>query len=230
MNAVFRFIAVGVVATSSVLLLVGTAFARITLQPEGEAAKGGYATVNFVVPNKNRDNSSTVELEVTLPGEHPLSSVMPQPVPGWKASVTKTELTKPLTVYGRQITEAVSKITWTADGGKIGPGEFQQFSVSLGPLPEGADKLVFKAFQTYDHLMAVSWFDEPEAGMVEPASNPAPVLTLSAVTDDHHGKNENAASEAKAGDTIARVLAIVGIVVGAAACAFGVLAGRRPST
>ncbi|MEU0737646.1 hypothetical protein ABZ509_36100, partial [Streptomyces lavendulocolor] len=33
--------------------------AGIGVQPQGEAAKGGYATVNFKVPNE-RDNASTV--------------------------------------------------------------------------------------------------------------------------------------------------------------------------
>ncbi|MFE7775629.1 YcnI family protein [Streptomyces sp. NPDC057445] len=247
MNNFSRLAAAGAVAASSVLLLSGTAFAHVSVQPQGEAAKGGYATVNFKVPNE-RDNASTVKLEVTVPAEHPLSSVMPQPVPGWKAEVTKTKLAKPLTVHGKQITEAVSKITWTADGGKIGPGEFQQFPVSLGKLPEDTDELVFKALQTYDNKEVVRWIEEPKEGAAEP-ENPAPVLTLSAATGDHHGggasdaKSDDAgkhgaahkddstesASDSESSDTTARVLAVVGILVGAAGVAFGVLAGRRRS-
>ncbi|MFE3329582.1 YcnI family protein [Streptomyces sp. NPDC059176] len=237
-----RLVVAGGIAASSVVLLSGTAFAHVSVQPQGAAAKGGYATVNFKVPNE-RDNASTVKLEVTVPAEHPLSSVMPQPVPGWKAEVTKTKLAKPLDVHGKQITEAVSKITWTADGGKIAPGEFQQFPVSLGRLPEDTDKLVFKALQTYDNKEVVRWIEEPKEGAAEP-ENPAPVLALSAAsTDDHHGgaaadgkghddEKEHAAedeTEAAAGssDTTARVLGVVGILVGAAGVAFGVLAGRR---
>ncbi|UUN27937.1 YcnI family protein [Streptomyces sp. FIT100] len=195
MNNFSRLAAAGVVAASSVLLLSGTAFAHVSVQPQGEAAKGGYATVNFKVPNE-RDNASTVKLEVTVPAEHPLSSVMPQPVPGWKAEVTKTKLAKPLTVHGKQITEAVSKITWTADGGKIAPGQFQQFPVSLGQLPENADQLVFKALQTYDNKEVVRWIEEPKEGAAEP-EHPAPVLTLSEATGDHHG---GGASDAKSED------------------------------
>ncbi|MFD7610116.1 DUF1775 domain-containing protein [Streptomyces sp. NPDC059828] len=245
MNALSRLTVAAGIAASSVLLLSVPAFAHVSVQPQGEAAKGGYATVNFKVPNE-RDNASTVKLEVTLPTEHPLSSVMPQAVPGWKVETTKSKLAKPLSVHGKQITEAVTKITWTADGGKIEPGRFQQFPVSLGQLPEDTESLVFKALQTYDNKEVVRWIEEPKEGAAEP-ENPAPVLTLSAATGDHHGggaasddKNaktghdaghgddtSEAAADSAGSDTTARVLAVVGIAVGVAGVAFGVLAGRR---
>lgn len=228
MKAVSRLPALTALVVSSVLLLSGTAFAHITVQPEGVAAKGGYATVNFVVANENRDNSSMVKLEVTFPVKHPLSCVMPQPVPGWKAWVTETKLPKPLTLYGKQLTEAASKITWTADGGKLAPGEFQQFPVSLGRLPDDADKLVFKAVQTFDNLATESWFEESGKSLAEPARS-APVLVLSAQPGDRHSKSEDAASHAEAADTLARVLAIVGFLVGVAGVAVGALTGCRPS-
>lgn len=246
---VYRAAAAAVVAATSVVVFSGAAFAHVSVQPQGEAAKGGYATVNFKVPNE-RDNASTVKLEVSLPTEHPLASVMPQPVPGWKVEVTRAKLDKPLEVHGKQITEAVSKVTWTADGSKIGPGHFQQFPLSLGRLPEDTDEMVFKALQTYDNKEVVRWIEEPKEGGEEPES-PAPVLKLSAATEDHHGtgatgatagdKNgghddegahiESAAPSSSDGsDSTARVLGVVGIVVGAAGVAFGVLAGRRRSS
>ncbi len=128
----------------------------------GEAAKGGYATLNFKVPNE-RDQASTVKLEVNFPADHPLSSVTPQAVPGWKISIDKSKLDKPLEVHGKKITEAVSKVTWTADDSEIAPGYFQQFPVSVGALPEDADQLVFKAIQTYDNKEVVRWIEEPKA-------------------------------------------------------------------
>lgn len=242
-------------AAASVALLSGTAFAHVGVQPQGEAAQGGYATVNVKVPNE-RDNASTVKLEVNFPLDHPLASVMPQPVPGWKAVVTKSKLDKPLTLHGKQINEAVSKVTWTADGSKIGPGQFQQFPLSLGQLPEDTDQLVLKAIQTYDNDEVVRWIEE-QKGAEEP-QNPAPVLKLSAAGEDHHGggaatsaaptASASASADAKAGhgektgdhsgtetasasstDTTARVLGVVGILVGIAGVAFGVLAGRRRS-
>lgn len=151
----------------------------MTVQPQGEAAKGGYATVNFKVPNE-RDGASTVKLEVTLDRDHPLASVMPQPVPGWTVKVEKTRLATPLDLHGKKITEAPSKITWTASGSKIEPGQFQQFPVSLGRLPENTDRLVFKALQTYDNKEVVRWIEEPrgtEPDSPRPSSNSPPPRT-----------------------------------------------------
>ncbi|MGW5775688.1 YcnI family copper-binding membrane protein [Streptomyces sp. NPDC003863] len=248
MNVSRTFLAGGI-ALSSVVLLSGTAFAHVSVQPQGEAAKGGYATVNLKVPNE-RDNASTVKVEVNFPLDHPLASVMPQPVPGWKAVVTKSKLAKPLELHGKKINEAVSKVTWTADGSKIGPGEFQQFPLSLGQLPEDADELVLKAIQTYDNKEVVRWIEEQKEGAEEP-QNPAPVLKLSAASadEDHHGgaapsasagtdekaghddkaDHEETAAASSASDTTARVLGVIGILAGVAGVAFGLLAGRRRS-
>ncbi|MFF2728413.1 YcnI family protein [Streptomyces sp. NPDC058008] len=238
-----RIALAGGVAASTVLLLAGTASAHVSVQPQGEAAKGGYATVNFKVPNE-RDDASTVKVEVNFPTDHPLASVSPQPVAGWKIDITRSKLAKPLEVHGKQINEAVSKVTWTADGSGIGPGYFQQFPLSVGQLPENADQLVFKTLQTYSNKEVVRWIDEPTAGGEEPES-PAPVLALTAPAADAHGaaaddkggaaeetKETTASSDvasSSGSDTTARVLGIVGIVVGVAGVAFGVLAGRRRS-
>ncbi|MFE1406948.1 YcnI family protein [Streptomyces sp. NPDC058770] len=245
---VSRMALAGGIAASTVLLLAGTASAHVSVQPLGEAAKGGYASVNIKVPNE-RDNASTVKLEVSFPTDHPLASVTPQAVPGWDIEVTKSKLAKPLDMHGKKIDEAVSKVTWTAKGDKdeagIRPGYFQQFPLSIGQLPEDADQLVFKAVQTYDNKEVVRWIEEQKEGAAEPES-PAPVLDLTAPADGGHGagaddKNGTGsahesderttasaeASDASNSDTTARVLGIVGIVVGAAGVAFGVLAGRR---
>ncbi|MFI7499483.1 YcnI family protein [Streptomyces sp. NPDC049687] len=240
-----RIAAAAAVAGSAVLVLSSPAFAHVSVQPDGTAAKGGYALVNFRVPNE-RDEASTTKLEVTFPADHPLASVMPEKIDGWKITVTKSKLDKPLEVHGQKIGEAVSKVTWTADGKGIEPGYVQRFPVSMGALPDDADELVFKAVQTYSNKEVVRWIEVQEDGAEEP-ENPAPVLALSAASEgDHHGGTtaedasdessddvEAAASTTEASDgtdTTARVLGVVGIVVGAAGVAYGVLAGRRRTT
>ncbi|GEJ99596.1 YcnI family protein [Streptomyces sp. ATE26] len=239
-----RIAAATAVAGTAVLALSGTAFAHVSVQPEGTAAKGGYAVIDFKVPNE-RDDSSTTKLEVNFPTDHPLASVMPQPLPGWSVKVTKSKLDKPLTMHGEKIDEAVTKVTWTADGKGVEPGYFQKFPLSVGALPEDTDQLVFKAIQTYSDKEVVRWIEVPQEGQDEP-ENPAPVLELSAATDDHHGASaaadktdakaeadgksrQTAAGEDPKGgsDTTARVLGVAGIVLGAAGVAYGVLAGRR---
>ncbi|GGP70067.1 YcnI family copper-binding membrane protein [Streptomyces abikoensis] len=221
------------------LLFAGPAFAHVSVQP-GTAEKGGYSTIALKVPNE-KDNASTVKLELTLDPKHPLVSVMPQAVPGWDVKVEKTKLDKPVQMHGKSIDEAVSKVTWT--GGKIEPGQFQQFPLSVGQLPTDADELVFKALQTYSDDDVVRWIDPSKPGGEEP-EHPAPVLKLVAkgstgAAGGHHDDAKDAkkvtatagdAEEKKSdggSDTTARVLGVVGIVVGAAGAAFGVLAGRR---
>ncbi|MBT2402812.1 MULTISPECIES: YcnI family protein [unclassified Streptomyces] len=229
-------------AAGTVLVLSGPAFAHVGVQP-GEAAKGGYAVINFKVPNE-RDGASTTQLEVNFPVDQPLTSVMPQDIPGWTVNVEKTKLDKPLTVHGKQINEAVTKVTWS--GGKIEPGKFQQFPVSVGKLPENADQMVFKAIQTYDNNEVVRWIEEAKEGAAEP-QNPAPVLKLTAAkgSDKHDGgdkktdeaknadkghKDGSQDKAAKGGsDTTARALGIAGIVIGLGGVAFGVASRRRAS-
>ncbi|KES05312.1 membrane protein [Streptomyces toyocaensis] len=244
-----RIAAAGAVAGVAVLAVSTPCFAHVSVQPEGEAAKGGYAVVDFKVPNE-RDDASTTRIEITFPTDHPLASVMPQPVEGWDVKVTRSTLDKPLEMHGKKINEAVSKVTWTAKDDGIEPGFFQKFPVSVGTLPEDTDELVFKALQTYSNKEIVRWIEVPRKGQEEP-EHPAPVLALSEASGDHHGApaddkaSGDSASAGKASaetsaasgegdsggtDTTARVLGVVGIVVGAAGVAYGVLAGRRRTT
>ncbi|NED89124.1 DUF1775 domain-containing protein, partial [Streptomyces sp. SID11233] len=73
------------------------------------------------------------------------------------------------------------------------------FPLSLGPLPEDADQLVFKALQTYSNKEVVRWIEEPKSDGSEP-DDPAPVLVLSAAADDAHGSAANgSASDGKTG-------------------------------
>lgn len=238
---VSRLAATGALAASAVVVLSSPAFAHVSVSPEGTAAKGGYAVIDFKVPNE-RDDASTTKLEVNFPTDHPLASVMTQPIAGWDVKVTKSELDKPLELHGEQISEAVTKVTWTATGDGIEPGSFEKFPLSVGALPEDTDELVFKAIQTYSNKEVVRWIEEQQEGEEEPET-PAPVLTLSAASEDgHHGSTEEASDETEAAaaatttaapadssDTTARVLGVVGIVVGVVGVAYGVLAGRRRS-
>ncbi|MFD0397136.1 YcnI family protein [Kitasatospora sp. NPDC059811] len=240
-----RLAAVALTAAASVVALAGPAFAHVTVNP-GAAAQGGYTAVDFRVPNES-DAAGTVKLEVNLPLDHPLASVRTLPLPGWTAAVEKAKLDKPIKVHGSDVNEAVSKITWTADAGtKIAPGQFQEFRVSIGPLPSDADSMVFKTLQTYDNGDVVRWIDESKDGQPEPA-HPAPVLKLTkaAAGEDAHGgvtaspsagahgdsaDHTAAPAGAKSSDSTARVLGVVGIVVGVIGTAVGVLGLRRRSS
>ena len=60
-----------------------------------------------------------------------------KPKPGWTYTMEKRTLDEPIDNNGEQVTEVVSKITWT--GGTIGTTEFEEFDVSVGRMPEEGD-------------------------------------------------------------------------------------------
>jgi uncharacterized protein YcnI len=219
---------------TGVLVLAGPASAHVTVNPR-EAVQGGYAKVDFRVPNES-DTASTTKLEVFLPENAPIGSVSTQPVPGWEVAVEKGAPATPITAHGSPVTEVVKKVTWTAAAGsEIKPGTFQEFPLSLGPLPE-TEQLVFKALQTYSDGEIVRWIDEPVAGGEEPES-PAPVLALAAAADasaapaaDEAAAGSATSSEGDSGPALG--IAIAGLIAGLLGLVLGGLAftrsGARP--
>lgn len=168
-------IATTALVVATVLALATPASAHVTVQPS-EAPRGGFAKLTFRVPSEHA-TASTVSVEVNFPSDHPIASARTKPVPGWTAKVDKTAT-------------AVTKITWS--GGKIAPGEFQEFDVSLR-LPEQGDAISFPSVQTYDNGDVVRWIEATEEGGDEP-EHPAPVLTLVAGEGGHGGSDHGEAS------------------------------------
>ena len=216
------------------LAVASPAAAHVSVS-SSNATQGGYAKVTFRVPNES-DTDSTTKVEINLPADAPVGSVSLRPVNGWTAVATKSKLATPLEVHGTQITEAVSKITFTAPAASaIKPGEFQEFDVSMGPLPK-VDQMIFKALQTYSDGTVVRWIEEPATDGTEPES-PAPVLKLAAASAQE-GASAPAATEAPIaapGGTESDgpdALSIAGLVAGVLALIVGLLAyaraGRRP--
>jgi periplasmic copper chaperone A len=218
-----RVAAISAVCVLALFTLAGVASAHVTANPD-TAQQGSYTKVSFRVPNE-RDNASTTQLEVDLPTDHPIASVETRAVPGWTSTVQKTKLAKPITTDDGQVTETVSKITWT--GGKISPGMFEDFDVSMGPLPTDTNELVFKALQTYDNGEVVRWIDTAPPGAPEP-DHPAPVLKLTPAdaTPASAAAVTTTGGAASSTGTWGVVLGIVGIVLGAIGIVFALLNRR----
>ncbi|WP_131743484.1 YcnI family copper-binding membrane protein [Actinomadura roseirufa] len=223
------------IASLAALSLVGlatAASAHVTVNP-GTAEQGGFSKVSFRVPNE-RPDAGTVKVQVDLPADHPIAFVSVRPVPGWTVKVDKAKLKTPLKMEGSTLTEAVSRITWS--GGKIEAGQFEEFDVSLGPLPTDTDRLMFKAEQTYSGGEVVKWDQDPGNGQNEP-EHPAPTLKLTpkgavpTVAAAAHSTTVRPAS-ADSDDGTARTLGWTGIGVGVAGLAlggFGLARGRSRS-
>ena len=175
---------VGTSIVAIVVLTAGAASAHVTVKPSS-VPQGGFEILNFSAPNEN-DDANTVSLVVELPTKHPIPFVSVKPMPGWTITPEKTTLAKPVKGESGEITEAVTKITWTATAGGLEPGQFDLFTISAGPLPSNTKKLSFKALQTYSDGETVGWIQERVKGAPEP-EHPAPTLTLTkASSDDGH--------------------------------------------
>ncbi|WP_433495183.1 YcnI family protein [Micromonospora sp. CA-248089] len=214
---------------TAVLGVAGPASAHVTINP-AEGTQGGYGRFAFRVPNES-DTASTVKVEVNLPENAPVGSVSTMPVAGWTVAVEKRKVDPPIEVHGSQLTEAVSKLTFTAaPNGGVKPGEFQEFPVSMGPLPQ-VDTMVFKVLQTYSDGNVSRWIEEPTPGAEEPES-PAPVLKLAAAAPASPGASAPAAAAADdddddAGSGAATALGVAGLVAGLGGLALGGLAFAR---
>ncbi|MFD9891599.1 YcnI family protein [Amycolatopsis sp. NPDC059027] len=224
------------------LLGAGVASAHVTANVYGtQPTKGGYGAIFFRVPNEDA-NAATVKVSVDLKPEYGIGGARTRPIPGWTSEVTKSKLPAPVTTAsGTQITEAVTKITWTAQPGtKIGPGNtsFEEFEISAGALPANVDQIEFPAEQTYDSGKVVNW-NQPTPPSGEEPEHPAPVVKLAAkgASGDAHGgahasKDGDQAAATSSSDNTARWLGGAGLVVGALGLGVGagaILRSRRPA-
>lgn len=213
------------------LAFAAVASAHVTIRPDVDTS-GSYAKITIRVPNES-DTAGTTQLRLDLPTDTPFPSVRFQPHPGWTAELTTEQFAEPVQVGDRTLTEAVTSVTWTADEGvRIGPDEFDEFAISVGPLPDPGTYFL-PATQTYDDGEVVAWDAETVEGDEEP-EHPAPALTVVAaegpVDDgggDHSVDGAGSAAAADTSDDLARGVGIGGVVVGAAGLGIGAAALRR---
>ncbi|MFE2414168.1 YcnI family protein [Kitasatospora sp. NPDC059408] len=242
-SSAIRLAAASALAATAVLAGATAASAHVTVQPSSVPKNATDQTFAFRVPNED-DKNSTVKVEIDFPVDHPIPSALVAPVAGWTDRIQTTKLATPIHTDDGDITDVVSQIVWT--GGQIAPGHYQDFTVDLGALPEGTDKVVFKALQTYGDGNIVRWIEEPQEGQPEP-KNPAPVLKLTAASAASATTAGDAtaapapaaaptapaapvAAKASTSDSTARAIGIAGVVLGALGVAAGLLLGRRRST
>lgn len=176
MTGVRRRVGTLLLAVPILLCTSGVAYAHVTVQP-ATARAGSQTIFTFRVPTE-KDDADTVKVVLALPAGAPIPNVSDQPVPGWRATVTRYTLDRPLHTDDGTVTSAVARITWTAAGpaAAIRPGQFQTFAISAGPLPAG--RLIFKALQYYSDGSIVRWIDPPG----DQPAHPAPVVRVVART------------------------------------------------
>ncbi|SER72660.1 MULTISPECIES: DUF1775 domain-containing protein [Lentzea] len=157
-------------ACLTVLFALGTATAsaHVTAHaPDGPPEKGGHGTVVLRVPNE--EMSSTTRFEVTLSPAFGITTARTRPVPGWDAAVRRGD------------GGVVTSVVWTArsDSGIPGGNEhYEDFGLTLGPLPADADHVLVPATQFLSDGSSVRWDDQP--------GRPAPVVALAEPSGHGH--------------------------------------------
>jgi len=155
------------------------------------AGPGGFGVITLGVPTE-AGKPATTKVEVRIPEETPLRTVRPQPVAGWQLDITKRNIDPPLRRDdGTPVTEVVNTVTWTATGTGIPSGQFAQFALYAGPLPD-ADTLALPTTQTFSDGTTEAWtepatggdkpkFPVPTAAITKGASNVLPIVAWSAL-------------------------------------------------
>src|SRR4051794_19589149 len=137
------------------LAVPAAAQAHVTLQPSSAAA-GAFTVLDVRVPTE-RDDASTVKVDVQLP--HGFADVSYEPRSGWSVKVTKEKLARPVQTDDGPVNEEIRRITFTGHGpaGRIAPGQFMDFPLSVQIPGKAGDELTFKAIQTYSDGDVVRW-------------------------------------------------------------------------
>jgi len=234
-----RLLAVAAATTAAIGLTALPALAHVSVSSTN-ATQGGFGVITFRMPNETDDANAT-GLKVQLPAEQPLASVSVKPQPGWTYTVTRAKLPQPITDDdGNQVTDYPSVIDWKATAGGIKPGEYAEFSLSVGPLPK-VDSMTFKAIQAYSNGQSVSWIEVPAAGSSEEPEHPAPTLKLAPASAGSAAPAPSSAPAAgaapsssddasKGSVTGAYVVGGIGLAAGLAALALAATGRRRRAT
>lgn len=148
----------------SALAFVAVAQAHVTVHPNA-LPSGGFTVINVQVPNE-RDKASTVRVDVQFPNGIYIAS--PAAIPGWKTRVITKKLSRPIELEpGFAVSSRVERVVFT--GGRIGPGQFLSFPVSIkAPTSKAGTLLTFKALQTYSDGEVVRWIGNPTADAPAP--------------------------------------------------------------
>lgn len=140
------------------LTLTSPVLAHISVNPK--EAMPGSQSFTFRVPNEQEE--PTVAVKVTVPDSVEVTGIMS--LSGWshqekrEVAAQKPQglrlIPQAFADHPAEETGRITEITWT--GGKIGPGEYAEFSLTAKY--EGEPKeLIWKAYQTYSDGDTIPW-------------------------------------------------------------------------
>ena len=176
-------IAVAIKTIAGCALLAGAAasFAHVVLETSSAPAGSSYKAVLQV--GHGCQGSATTGITVQVPAG--FQGARPYPKAGWTLAMKTGKLAKPYDSHGKQVTEDVTQVSWTAAGKEAALQDawFDEFALR-GRLPEAPGLLWFKVLQTCENGSS-DWSDVPASGTsTKGLKSPAPLLevTVAAAT------------------------------------------------
>jgi periplasmic copper chaperone A len=152
--------AIKILALCSALTWAGASFGHIVLADQAALAGTSYRATLRV--GHGCEGAPINAIRVTIPAG--LQGAKPMPKPGWTLTIKTAKLAKPYTSHGKQISEDVSEITWTANAPEHWlPDAYYDEFVLRGGLPLQAGAMWFKVLQTCEKG-SIDWAQVPVSG------------------------------------------------------------------
>ena len=153
-----------IIAALAIITPASVVFAHVALEDQTALAGRSYKAILKV--GHGCDGSPTTAMRVTIPAG--FMGAKPMHKAGWKLDIKTAKLAVPYDSYGKQITDDVSEITWTATSkDSYLPEAYYDEFVLRGGLPskvaEGA-VMWFKVLQACEKG-ANDWSQIPAAGV-----------------------------------------------------------------
>ncbi len=232
-----RHIAIPAVVAGALLALAApTAASAHVSASASSSAPGAYTVVTLSVPH-GCEGSPTQVVTIDIPESVP--SVTPTINPLWTVEKVMVPLDEPIeTSYGEPLTERVGQIVYTSTTGGLEDGFRDAFALSL-QLPQGeeGDAVEFRTTQTCTEGTAV-WEGEDVPSVVlagaaeaghgasDDATGDATAETAATAADDAASAASTTSTATDQGDVLARVLGVLGLLVGTVGVALAIMTRR----
>lgn len=157
------------------LLAAPAAQAHVVLEYEVAPAGSGYKATFQV--GHGCGPSATRQIGIAVPPG--VLEARPMPKAGWAIEIQREKLAEPVQRQGRQVTERVARVTWTARSAAdvLPSDEYDEF-VLMAQLPGEAGTLAWPVSQVCETGRA-DWTEVPKPGQsAHDLKNPAPVLQV----------------------------------------------------
>jgi len=194
-------------------VLASAASAHVTVRP-GEVKQGAYEVCTVRVPSET-EGTETIAVKVAIPDGVNVTRF--EPKPGWTYELE------------RGADDAVTAVTWKAEGAGLSITEFTEFRMS-GRVADDAEELVWKAYQSYADGSVAEWVGAPNTDADKPASL---TTVLPGTGGDAHGHDtgiQQPAAEAQAdneGSGLPLILAIAALAIAVLSLAIALFRSKR---